>query len=51
MTTPAQKKEILITYLMLKVELQDWHGVADVAVDIRELEARYPELKTAHQPG
>lgn len=50
-TTPDRKKEILVTYMLLKVELQDWHGVADVANDIRELEARYPELKKEHQPG
>jgi hypothetical protein len=50
-TSPENKKEILITYMLLKVELQDWHGVADVANDIRELEAQYPNLKAAHQPG
>lgn len=50
-TTPAQKKAILVDYMLLKMELQDWHGVADVACDIRELEARWPFLKAAHQPG
>lgn len=50
-TSPENKKEVLITYMLLKVELQDWHGVADVANDIRELEAKYPSLKAAHQPG
>ncbi len=50
-TKPEHKKEILVTYMLLKVELEDWHGVADVANDIRELEARYPHLKAAHQPG
>ena len=27
-------------YLLLKVEEKDWHGVADAAMDIRELEAK-----------
>jgi hypothetical protein len=24
---------------------RDWHGVADAAMDLRELEAAHPELK------
>lgn len=27
-------------YLALKLEQRDWHGVADAAMDIRELEAQ-----------
>jgi hypothetical protein len=50
-TSPDRKKEILVQYMLLKVELEDWHGVADVANDIRELEARFPHLKAGHQPG
>lgn len=50
-TPPERKKEVLVTYMRLKIELEDWHGVADVANDIRELEARFPHLKAAHQPG
>jgi len=50
-TTPERKKQILVTYMLLKIELEDWHGVADVSNDIRELEARFPQLKAAHQPG
>lgn len=49
--SPAQQKAVLVTYMLLKVRLEDWHGVADVANDIRELEARYPTLKASHQPG
>jgi hypothetical protein len=26
-------------YLLMKVETKDWHGVADAAMDLRELEA------------
>ena len=30
----------MIEYLLLKVGSQDWHGVADAAMDIREIEAK-----------
>ncbi len=30
----------MITYLQLKVEEQDWHGVADAAMDLREIDAK-----------
>ena len=33
------QKEILLEYLQVMIALQDWHGVADVAMDLRELEA------------
>lgn len=32
--------DVMIAYLMLKVRQRDWHGVADAAMDIREMEAR-----------
>ena len=32
-------KEIMIEYLLLKVKQGDWHGVSDVANDIREMQA------------
>ena len=31
--------EVMVAYLMLKVRQRDWHGVADAAMDIREMEA------------
>jgi hypothetical protein len=34
------QKEVLLEYLQVMIELQDWHGVADVAMDLRELEAK-----------
>jgi hypothetical protein len=34
----------LIAYLQLKVEQRDWHGVADAAMDIREVEAKHTVL-------
>ena len=36
--SPEQRKNFMITYLKLKVEEQDWHGVADAAMDLREIE-------------
>jgi hypothetical protein len=33
------QRQILIEYLQVMVAREDWHGVADVAMDIRELEA------------
>jgi hypothetical protein len=32
--------EVMIAYLLLKVKQRDWHGVADAAMDIREMEAK-----------
>lgn len=43
--TPAQVHEILVDYLLMKVAVRDWHGVADAAIDLRELEAKHPELR------
>jgi hypothetical protein len=34
------QKEILLEYLQVMIALQDWHGVADLAMDLREIEAR-----------
>jgi len=34
------QKEILMEYLQVMIAMQDWHGVADVAMDLRELEAK-----------
>jgi hypothetical protein len=33
-------EEIMIDYLLLKVQQKDWHGVSDAANDLREMEAR-----------
>lgn len=32
------RKDILIKYLLMKVEVEDWHAVADAAMDLREIE-------------
>jgi hypothetical protein len=34
------QRAILIEYMQVMIALEVWHGVADVAMDIRELEAR-----------
>jgi hypothetical protein len=45
-TRPALEKvrENLITYIKTKVEQEDWHGVADAAMDLREVEAKLEVL-------
>ena len=34
------QKQILLDYLQVMIALEDWHGVSDVANDLRELEAK-----------
>lgn len=36
----------MVEYLKLKVEEQDWHGVADAAMDLREIEAKLSLLQS-----
>jgi hypothetical protein len=33
------QKKMLIAYLLKKVQIEDWHGVADAAMDLREIQA------------
>lgn len=35
-----QRKAAIRADLLLKVEADDWHGVADCAMDLREVEAQ-----------
>lgn len=37
--TYREHREILVAYLRVKVEVEDWHGVSDAANDLRELDA------------
>ena len=39
-------EEIMIQYLLLKVEQKDWHGVSDAANDLRETEYLVRKKKT-----
>ncbi len=34
-----QKIKIMMDYLTLKIEERDWHGVADCAMDLRDIES------------
>jgi hypothetical protein len=45
--TPAEVKASYIRHIVILIGLEDWHGVADAANDLREFEARHPELKGA----
>ena len=33
------RKEMMVKYMKLKMEEEDWHGVADAAMDIRDIES------------
>lgn len=35
------QKRILLEYMQVQIALEDWHGVSDAAMDIRELQARH----------
>ena len=39
-----KQRETLIEYLEMKVSVEDWHGVADAAMDLRELDVRLKVL-------
>lgn len=43
--TPKEQRQVLIDYLLMKVQVSDWHAVSDAANDLRELEAKCPEVK------
>jgi hypothetical protein len=41
-----KEKEGMVQYLLLKVKKEDWHGVADAAMDIREIDAKLLTIST-----
>jgi hypothetical protein len=41
-----KQREGMVSYLKLKLSQEDWHGVADAAMDIREIEAKLQLLKS-----
>lgn len=47
MTLPEllKQRDRLIEYLKLKTDMQDWHGVADAAMDLREIDAKIETYK------
>lgn len=38
--TSNERIEIMKQYLLFKFEEEDWHGVADAAMDLREMTAK-----------
>ena len=43
------QKEILMEYLQVMIANEDWHGVADLAMDMRELEAKNEKDTKIHR--
>lgn len=35
------QRRVLLEYLQVMIANEDWHGVADLAMDMRELEAKH----------
>ena len=33
-------RSVMISYLLMKVRQEDWHGVSDASNDLREMDAR-----------
>lgn len=40
-----KRKAIIVQDLLLKVEAEDWHGVADAAMDLREIAVQMPLIQ------
>jgi len=40
----VSERKVLITYLLTKALAEDWHAVADAAMDLREIDARLSVL-------
>ena len=34
------QKQVMLEYLQVAIAIEDWHGVSDLANDLRELEAK-----------
>lgn len=34
-----ERKDMMVKYMKLKMQEEDWHGVADAAMDIRDIES------------
>jgi len=35
------QKQVMLEYLHVAIAIEDWHGVSDIANDLRELEAKH----------
>lgn len=40
-----KRRDIVIADLLAKAEAEDWHGVADAAMDLREIDAQLVILR------
>ena len=40
------QRRVLLEYLQVMIALEDWHGVADLAMDMREFNARHKALNS-----
>lgn len=43
------QKRIMLEYLQVKVAQEDWHGVADAAMDIREMQAIHSHKESKYE--
>lgn len=41
-----ERRELMVNYLKMKVEEQDWHAVADAAMDLREIDTEIRIIKS-----
>lgn len=44
-------RDLLVRYLKMKVDQEDWHGVADAANDLREFDAYWEWKENAKVSG
>ena len=42
-------KHILMEYLQLRIGMEDWHGVWDVAVDLARLQDRFEAFESVRR--
>lgn len=42
-----ERREQLVAYLQTKTKARDWHGVADAAMDLREVDAQLEVMNLA----
>jgi hypothetical protein len=45
-----RRRAVIISDLLLKVEAADWHGVADAAMDLREIDVAIKLLSSDRKP-
>jgi hypothetical protein len=45
-----RRRAVIISDLLLKVEVADWHGVADAAMDLREIDMAIKILNDERKP-